>query len=401
MFVHGRLPLLMALLASARGATAQDALAEVPLGPLPPCPPAPRVSPFRERPFEKAAFLVDQDAFVGRLNEDRNYTMGVLVQLAGAFVKPEQDQGLGRYAGWAGPLRAVDDLLGVDRVHAAVAARSPTWRESHTLTFGVTAFTPHDLMQAAPIRDDRPYASLAVLSVTRATTNYDESGTVPDHERVVVQSELTIGMLAPQVLGWGIAENVQTDIHRSMRRAGSTNPPDPMGWSHQISNGGEATARYRLGVTRLIGQSPMHDLALTAEGNVGYYTNAAMGAQMRVGLIGGDFSEFNSNPSSLGNEMPMSPRRQRRWPFQLYLFAAGRGRAVLYNALLQGQFRHSDVRLSWDEVSHTVMEFETGVAFVWRAVELRWTVLAGRTSEYEVGEHRTHTWGEAYVAFHL
>ena len=46
---------------------------------------------------------------------------------------------------------------------------------------------------------------------------------------------------------------------------------------------------------------------------------------------------------------------------EVYFFAGARVKAVAYNAFLQGQFRHSDVRYSFDEIEPIVVQAWLGV----------------------------------------
>ncbi len=95
----------------------------------------------------------------------------------------------------------------------------------HCIEFGLASFTPRDINDPEPIYDDHPYASLVFAANTRQSI-------IPSRE-ISCQSALTIG-----VLGTRLAEFFQSGIHRSLGQS------TPKGWSHQISDGGEPTAKY-------------------------------------------------------------------------------------------------------------------------------------------------------------
>jgi len=78
--------------------------------------------------------------------------------------------------------------------------------------------------------------------------------------------------------------------------------------------------------------------------------------------------------------------------YDLYWFGGLTERAVLYNALLQGQFRKSVVRTEAANVERGVTEFQTGITVGLGPVGLTWAVLAGRTPEFRGPQARPHVW---------
>lgn len=313
---------------------------------------------------------------VGR-NEDRNYTGGFGFQFNGSFV---------RRAHLDAPLRSLDRVTGVSKKHEA-------WNRSFysLLIFG-TGFTPDELNTAAIVTNDRPYGSLVAASVRHLSVSDDTSDEA-------WSSELVVAML-----GLPVARNVQTTLHRRLRKwSGKETPYDPLGWHNQISDGGEPTALYRAGYERrLLGDVSDADsrkhFQLTGgyAGSVGYYTNVNALANMRLGWFTSDFWQFTPAAMSVGAQNVGAGSHRGEW--ELFLFTGVRPRLNIYNALLQGQFRKSVYTVG---IKHAQLEWDLGVAaFIPKLRTLvSWNVLAGRTSEFKGGPSRTHTWGSVVLSY--
>lgn len=329
-----------------------------------------------------AAIFLDQDSvlpWIAPWSGDQNYTMGLAFHGFGKWVDR---------AGFTAPVKGLDWLFGLSKLHAHFReSQGMEYVEDHGLTFGNTAFTPKHLEIADPIRDDRPYASLLFLTVSRAT--------IDPYARRMIKTDVTFGML-----GLNISKQVQTSIHTSRRKKhpGSLTPYDPLGWPNQISNGGEPTLKYTATFLQNLSDSAAHDLTLHTEGSLGYYTNVAGGFAFRLGWLRTEFWTFNSNPISVANQAvggAASKKKNIDKP-ELFLFAAGRGRAVVYNALLQGQFRDSNVTFDSTQMEHLVAEVEAGASAGWQGLNVV-AAVAHRSPEYSVGETRSHTWGGIYL----
>jgi hypothetical protein len=361
--VHG-LSLAAALLLLSASATAQQ--------PAPP-PTSSAIQEFDDGKFTAFSFYVENDLLQPRENEDRNYTGGFGFQFSGSFI---------RRARLDAPLRGLDRLTGLSKKHDA-------WdRRFYTLLVFGTGFTPDELNTAAPVLDDRPYASLLGVSVRRLAVNdasFDEAWS----------SELVVAML-----GLHQARNLQTWLHRRLRaRSGEETPYDPLGWHNQISDGGEPTALYRIGYERrLLGDPSGPDnrkhFQLTGGfgGSVGYYTNANLILNTRVGWFTSDFWEFTPGAMNAATQNLGTGHRRQTPEWELFLFAGVRPRLNIYNALLQGQFRKS---VHTVDIRHEQLEWDLGMAVFIPALRLQvtWNALTGRTSELTAGRPRTHTWG--------
>jgi hypothetical protein len=332
--------------------------------------------------------FLEQDSvlpWIAARRSDQNYTMGIAFQGSGAWV--------GRTC--LGKLeKLVTRITGVSKVHQRLAnSQGMEWVEDHSLTFGNTAFTPRHIEYVDPIFDDRPYSSLLFLTMSRATVDPYGRGLFGGR---MIKTDLTIG-----VLGLHISREVQKHIHAKRRESkgpGAVTPYEPKGWAHQISNGGEPTFKYTTSYWENLSDGRRHDFTLQGEASLGHYTNAAVGVALRAGWLRSEFWTFTSNPLTAANQAKPATRTQKVSPrrLELYAFGAVRGRAVLYNALLQGQFRHSDVKLNDAQVEHLIRETELGASVGWRGVSVV-ASLNQRSAEYNVGAPRPHTWGGAYL----
>jgi outer membrane protein LpxR len=370
----------------------------------------------KEADFTGATFYLDQDSFLRHVT-DQFYTMGGMFSRSGDWVVREH---LDR------PLNFVDSKL---RIHSLIehlegGESNDISYESHSVQGGISAFTPQkgfhvvngvrvygdSLADTRPHPKDRPYACLT----------YMESARTMARGRNAFTTTLTAG-----ILGTGLCRTVQSFIHENF-----TNDVKPGGWHHQISPYGEPTLKYRVAYTGLLfalggaknkgvsyDEAGTHWLELTVDGELdaGFYTNASAGARVRAGLINSVFWGMARRPIdavSLGvrQAMASTPTRKtyvRHFLFfeELYPWVSGGATGWAYNALMQGQFEHSHVRLSFNKA-------DTSVATLRRSVtDVEWGLNArvGRVGlmyqhnrqspEFSGPEKRPHAWGGIYLSF--
>ena len=330
----------------------------------------PAVCKKKSEPEKKhgVGLYVDQDFFIPARNEDRDYTMGFALELFWEKI-PEEIDYLDRAITWLDE-NATFDLQ--------VKPICPTMR---SIVLGSVNFTPDELAASAPLPDDRPYASLLFVSGKQVFES--------PNEEWVVGSELQVGLL-----GLGIARSAQTKMHGYTRSVtGEDTPVDPKGWSHQISDGGELTLKYRQSFgQKLPINEDAFDIAWMADASVGYQTNASLGVQLRVGLRNSKFWTLPYDPINRGNFVPSIAGDE------LYVWAAFRGRGVAYDALLQGQFRDSDLTFSSGEIKRFVQEGGLGLTAAWNPVQMT-LALNYKSAELEGQAARSHYWGGAYFIF--
>src|SRR6187402_620029 len=159
-----------------------------------------------EREVSGVRLHIDNDLFAVR-NLDRDYTGGVALTLSGTAAR--------------------DGLLSLDPVLTRIDELfegSPAASVRHARQIGLIAFTPADIVTAEAQQADRPYASLLFASNGRVRIDADDRG--------AWSSSLTVGFL-----GLHVSEQLHDLVHEAV---GSEKPA---GYDHQISAGGEPTAR--------------------------------------------------------------------------------------------------------------------------------------------------------------
>ncbi|MGQ0835984.1 MAG: lipid A deacylase LpxR family protein [Gammaproteobacteria bacterium] len=289
-----------------------------------------------ELPAGGVSFQLDNDLFSGE-GRDRDYSWGLAV----TFASPEP----GRF------------IAPVDRVRGQLASWLPrgTTRPSHVSRasqLGILAMTPEDLTISGAQSDDRPYASVVFL--TSAETR------VMDNAGRARFTSFTVG-----ALGLGAAELGQRAVHEVV--GGEV----PNGWEHQISEGGEPTARFVYAEQWLVRRRGRSDglnreTKLTLGGSAGYLTEGSASISMRWGRIRTPWWSFNPELGDYG-AAPIAPITGFGIdaPPEIYGFAGTRVKARAYNALLQGQFRHSDVRVASEDIARFQAEAWAGIASNW------------------------------------
>ncbi|HSN73450.1 MAG TPA: lipid A-modifier LpxR family protein [Steroidobacteraceae bacterium] len=300
-----------------------------------------------------AIIAIDNDLFAIS-NRDRDYTGGLSLSL------PHLDEAV-RWnpRRWLGPL---------------ARSRGEEF-EFGTLQLQVVAFSPAELERPDVQPDDRPYASL--WAVTGARQRVSNDG------RHAVFASLTVG-----ALGLRVTET----LHRAVHRASDTELPE--GYDHQISAGGEPTARLMVARRRLLAGGeigPGSDVWLTAAGSVGYLTETWLGLSARFGdrgtpwwSSGADLADYAAAPAfgirALGGERTID--------------MGVRVTVRAYNAFLEGQFRHSDLRVDRSNIEPVIARAWIGVT-VSTLSGMRWFYrLTAQSAELRSGPAaRVHYWG--------
>ncbi|HET6990044.1 MAG TPA: lipid A-modifier LpxR family protein, partial [Bacteroidia bacterium] len=242
-----------------------------------------------------------------------------------------------------------------------------------------------------------PYSAL-VFGTSRLTSAINDAD--PDFwKKYAIASELTVG-----IIGTDAGKEFQTYIHRN-HWLGSTRPI-PLGWKTQISNGGEPTLMYKVKYMKPLYEAhwkkvPTNNMIQvigSAEGSAGYYTNAAIGLNIRAGYFKTAYWHDSPDFGSSANQVAVEPKWFRD-QCEGYFFASGRIRAVGYNALLQGQFKQSAHTFAPSQINNFIYEFETGFSVKLGGVTFIYEFIAGRTAEFNTDLSRTHIWGAASLSY--
>jgi len=311
---------------------------------------------------------VDNDLIAGG-SRDQDYTGGFAVTLSGnrvnhyRFTPAQLRSRLERFIGLE------DFLLGQDHYRV------------HALEFGAALFTPSDISQSAFNPLDRPYASLFFLNSTHQM--------VLPKRKLSIKSGLTIG-----VLGLNLAESLQENIHSVVGAQA------PKGWQHQISAGGEPTAKYSLGFQRAAFQRGYtnglaQELNWTGNVNVGFNSGFGAGFNWRYGRINTPWWSFNPHQSeyiNLGANVATGARDNVRVR-ERYVYAGSTMNYSLYNSFVQGQFRDRSVAVDRSDVNPLSAEIWGGLSMD-IGTRLRADIfLRTRTRDIALAESKRLTWG--------
>jgi hypothetical protein len=164
------------------------------------------------------------------------------------------------------------------------------------------------------------------------------------------------------VLGLDAAKAAQRVMHDAI------GADEPQGWEHQISEGGEPTARYslaRLGLRAAAGDGRglRFELKDAFAVSAGYITEANASLTARWGRIHTPWWSFV--PERAEYMMEPAPvfggRAADGAPREFYVWAGVKARARGYNALLQGQFRDSDLSYDFEDTRPLIGEAWAGV----------------------------------------
>lgn len=324
----------------------------------------PRPEPRREPAKESWSLAFDNDALVPS-HRDQDYTYGLSLSYTGRNARDA-------WYSLNPVLGALDGLFGVDD-------RAPQRVEGHSVEFGLFGFTPEDKAASTPVYDDRPYASLIYLSQSRVR--------IDPRENVAWHSSLTVG-----ALGLAIVGNGQNAVHKVI---GSEHAE---GWKHQVSEGGEPTARYTVARQKYLAvSSPNLEVKSTLQASAGYLTEARWSLSFRGGRIAAPWWRFNPELASYGDGAARGNGGPAR--AESYLWGGAAVVARGYNVFLQGQFRDSEVTYASDQLNHMILEawlgYTQSFASGWRLSY----VLRGHTSEVREGAaDRNLLWGGLIIA---
>jgi hypothetical protein len=314
------------------------------------------------------AIHLDNDLFSG-VGRDSDYSWGATATFASrepSRVVAPLDRIRGRFASWL----------------ASGEAERP--RVSKATQLGIIAMTPEDLLASEAQPQDRPYASL-IFATSAETRVFQRAGRARF-------TGFTVG-----VLGTGAAELAQRTVHEVM--GGKV----PNGWAHQISEGGEPTARFMYAEQWLVGRTDAagatrRETKLTLGGSAGYLTAASAAVSMRWGRIRTPWWSFNPELGDY-SAAPVAPITGFGIdaPPEIYGFAGARVDVRAWNALLQGQFRQSDVRVSSDDLARVQAETWAGVTSNWSEWRVTYSVHVASREVTPEPAARTLVWASLSV----
>lgn len=365
--------------------------------------------------IRKKGLYLDNDFFLeklrlGKLDEDRNYTMG-----------------LGFFYG--------DNQIGKGKLFVSLHLVNRLFKQQllndflnyHSITLANGSFTPEELRIPFPIFNDRPYGSVTAFQFAVSGFGADKKDPKGSDLRHRKTASLSIGILGTRISEW-----TQTKIHSAMNDNNTKPPYDPKGWPNQISDDGEPTLLYTMQHDWLI-QKKNSVLKSFDKGwgiqakygyrySLGYLTGVNSLFQFRFGYLNKRlwFDDVNNLQQtnhiakrftkSAPNDMVAGHSQEYydhpRSSFELYLFGAVRPQFVLYNALLNGQFRKSVHTIDFQDTRHLFIEFDGGLGltlpFSQQSKSLDLKIRAsGRSPEFHLAPRapRWHYWAGIELSF--
>ena len=286
----------------------------------------------------------DKWAFRG---EDRHYTNGLKL-------------------GWTSD--PVDHDGMVRRLADALPIFDPRGEIRLGLAVGHSIFAPTNIEATFPSPNDRPYAGWLYLATTLVGERFGVGG-APDRLDTL---ELSLGVIGPSAGG----ERVQNRWHSFLGLG------EAEGWQNQIPDQPGVVLFYerkwRADSGALTGFDPRLsiDVLPALSGSLGnILTYAGVGATVRIGRN----LDVDWGPDRIRPGLSGTGYARHGDGFGWYLFAGVEGRAVAYNAFLDGPwFRASpDV-----EKKPLVADFQTGAALTWHGFRLAYSYVV-RTREFD------------------
>lgn len=326
----------------------------------------PSDTPASNKNIEALSVSIDNDLFVP-VQSDKDYTAGFALTFHGtpnnALTKFGDDQ-----------LANIDTfLIGPINTNASKRERGSTLL-SQGFEFGSYGFTPEDIEARTLDRSDRPYASLVYLSSSRTYLVEDS--------RDSWTSSLTLGVLGADVFRQG-----QSAVHKVL------NGDEARGWSQQISEGGELTARYQLAYHQRLGSKVSNSqLKASYFASLGYLSEIGLALSYRDGLISSPDYRFNPALTSYGENAHASDAGPEG--DESYFWGGVGLKLRAYNVFLEGQFRDSEHSFDKGELNSVLAEAWLGYSkSLFKHTKLSYVVRA-QSSEIKSGTgDRGLIWG--------
>jgi hypothetical protein len=323
-------------------------------------------------PYWSVGLFYDQDHTLellgfDKLNDDRNYTLGFGLLFQSSEIK--------NFFAFA-PNKWLNQIF--NHRNKFEWGQSITQKPSYSLMLAGSGFTPDSLPTSSVITNDRPYASIILLQTSinnrgfqRCRNNRstftkrcrNNRSTFPERCRNY-RSTFTIGFLGASLPG-----NIQTAIHKAMNDNDTKPPRTPKGWNNQVSNGGELTFAYSYTKEILLTERHINNEAPTRSKGIefkhgykyslGYHTYMGYNLSFRLGWFDANNWVYDTSPLSSANKKNMTEVYKK--PFEFYLVGSIRPTFIMYNAMLNGQFKNSIHTVNFNDTRHLIFEFDGGV----------------------------------------
>ncbi len=324
-----------------------------------------------------------------KLNEDRNYTLGFGIYF--------QSTGLNNCFLFA-PNKWLNHLF--NNREKFTSGQSITQKPFYSFMLAGSGFTPDSLPASTVIFNDRPYASIIMLQTSINNPAYQRYKNY--------RSNFTMAWLGSILPG-----NIQTAIHKAMNNNDTKPPRTPRGWNNQISDGGEPTFAYSYTKEMLITRKHLNsvtpekskgtELKHGFKYSLGYHTYLGYDISLRIGWF--DANNWNYDTSPLSGVNKNIRKTTYHKPFEFYMVSSVRPVFMLYNAMLNGQFKKSVHTVNFNYTRHLMFEFDSGIGLAFALnsnsgidIKLKGS---GRSPEFKLSgrDARFHYWAGLDIVF--
>ncbi len=231
-------------------------------------------------------------------------------------------------------------------------------------------FTPFSIRKNFIQYGERPYCGSVFLSSNLISLSIKK--------KLRLTTQLDLGMIGPIAKG----EQEQKAIHKAIHGL------EPLGWQYQIQN--DLILNYKLALEKMMIQKKYVDLLATSEVRIGtMYDDAGIGSLIRIGLKQNYLEHLGLTKKYHSTKFIDK--------FQLYVFAKGSIKTVLYNATLQGGVfnRNNVYTLSSSDIKHIVATGYLGSILSFGRVKIEYTK-AFLSPEFDQG--LSHKWGHCNLS---
>jgi len=259
-------------------------------------------------------------------------------------------------------------------------------------SIGQNIYTSTDITISELMPDDRPYAAWLYFAFTST------SNSLAKKHRLT--TDVHLGVIGPLAQG----KFVQSNFHKLI---GS---PDPKGWPHQVANdiGFNLNVKYEpWGFSPISNDSIIgFDFVPNAEVMAGSVFNVlGAGATVKVNILnagpyfGNAFNAVGGIPKKKGKSAAAGKPKffESFRDAGISLFGRPSGKAVLYNALLQGGIfnDNSPYTIRNSDVERFYFDMDYGITVSSPYIDISYS-RAYRTREFKQQEHN-HQWGQIYL----
>lgn len=403
----------------------------------------------------KSQFLkveVDQDFFNAKMNDDRDYTMGLSVQYgfnSRQFNQFRED--------WSSRLSLFkqnrENHIPFLYTCTRKSAQSYYLNTQYSIILRGMAFTPDNIKTQLIQTGDRPFAGVTTLGLSRSTLilsaiddvilfNHSENKDNCRGKGTVRQSSFN---LALGFIGTNFYQNLQGGIHSLSNKTykdtiNGVNPFYPYGWVNQISPKGRFTGSMQYSMNWLLTkkyflktyEKPVNkkgyaegeiqrlpwyqrriECSVNTGASIGYYNALSTNFQVRFGKI--NPLKWMNSLNTLNNSNYTSSITHKRHiadnfkGIEFFGYINAGGHWMIYNALLQGQLlsRLQNIEDTYvvprDQVRPLFADINIGIGISTNRFQLYYAPYVKRTSEVKLVSiyQRNQYWGKVGLYINL